>query len=159
MLFLMPLVALAKDENVLTIESWGNDAPELRISVPSGYTVEKQKGPDFDVHYVGSKNSNDPSIGIYMGHHPNPFSSRKKGIERRKEGDIILGKNVEWISWEEKQDGKTTYHCETILKEAFKGMGASGVSGLMIHVFIKGADQKQVNLLRTSARSLQIVGK
>jgi hypothetical protein len=158
MLF-MPLVACAKDENVLTIESWGNGAPELRICVPLGYTVEKHKGPDFDVHYVGSKYPNDPSIGIYIGHHPNPFSSQKKGIETKKEGDAILGQKVEWILWEEKQDGKTTYYCETIIKEAFRGMGGSGVGGLMIHVFIKGPDQRQVYSFKTSARSMRIVSE
>ena len=151
------LVASAKDENVLTIGSWGNGAPELRISVPSGYAIERQKGPDFDVHYVGSKNPNDPTMGIYLGHHPNPFSSQKKGIEIKKEGDAILGQKVEWTSWQEKEDGGIIYHCETIVKEAFKGMGGSGAAYLMIHIFIKGPDQKQVNLLRTSAKSLRIV--
>jgi len=83
-LFIIPLVACAKDETALTLGSWGNGAPELTIFVPSGYTVEKHKGPDFDVHYVGSKNFNDPSMGIYIGHHPNAFSSQKKGIETKK---------------------------------------------------------------------------
>jgi len=159
MAFVMTFLACAKDENLLTIESWGNGAPELKISVPSGYAVEKQKGPDFDVHYVGSRNPRDPSMGIYVGHHPNPFSSHKKGIETEKEADIILGQNVEWIYWQEKEDGEITYHCETIVREGFKGMGGSGVAGLMIHVFIKGTDQKQVHSFKTSVRSLRIVGK
>ena len=147
----------ATGENLLTIESWGNGAPELRISAPLGYTLRKQEGPDFDVHYLSSKNANDPSVGIYMGHHPNPFSSKVKGIETIKEADVILGQNTEWISWQEKQDGKTTYHCETIIPNAFKGMEGVGVADLMIHVFITGADQKQVNLLKPSVRSLRIV--
>jgi hypothetical protein len=159
MLFMIPSVCCAKDENLLTIESWGNGAPELSISVPSGYTVEKHKGPDFDVHYVRSKNANDPSMGIYIGHHPNPFSFQKKGIETKKEVDVILGQNGEWILWQEKEDGKISYHCETIVKDAFKGMGGSGVAGLMVHVFIRGPDQKKVNLLKTSAKSLKIVRK
>ncbi len=159
MLFMMPLVALVRDENVLTIESWGNGAPELSISVPSGYTVERHKGPDFDVHYIGSKNRDNPSMGIYIGHHPNPFSSQKKGIETKKEADVILGQNVEWILWQEKEDGKTSYHREAIVKEAFKGMGGGGVAGLMVHVFIQGPDQKQVNLLKTSPKSLKIARK
>ncbi len=156
MLF-MPLVAYARDENRLILESWGNGAPGLSISVPSGFAVQKHKGPDFDVHYIESKNPNDPSMGIYIGHHPNPFSSQKGGIETRNEGEVILAQNVKWILWQEKEDGKTTYHCETIVKDAFKGMGGGGVAGLMIHVFIQGPDQKRVNLLKTSAKSLQIV--
>jgi hypothetical protein len=158
-LFLMSLTAWASNENLLTIESWGNGAPELSISVPLGYTAEKHKGPDFDVHYVGSKNPNHPSMGIYIGHHPNPFSSQKKGIAIKKEADVILGQKVEWILWQDEQDGKGTYHCETIVKEAFKGMRGSGVAGLMIHVFVKGPDQKQVNLLKASAKSLRVVRK
>jgi len=153
------LATCADDENLLIIESWGNEAPELTISAPSKYTVEKQKGPDFDVHFVRSKNPDDPSMGIYIGHHPNSFISRNKGIETKKEADAVLGQNVEWILWQDKEDGKATYHCETIVRDAFKGMGGGGVAGLMVHVFIKASDQRQVNLLKTSARSLRIVNK
>ena len=157
MMFFMPLVACAKNENLLTIESWGNGAPELSVSVPLGYTVEKHKGPDFDVNYIESKNANDPSMGIYIGHHPNPFSSQKQGIETKKEADVILGQKVEWIRWQGEEDGKTSYHSETIVKGAFKEMRGSGVAGLMIHVFMNGPDQKQVNLLKASAKSLEII--
>jgi hypothetical protein len=149
----------AEDENLLIIESWGNEAPELTISSAIKYKVEKQKGPDFDVHIVRSKNPDDPAMGIYIGHHPNPFISRKKGIDIKKEADAVLGQNVEWILWQDKEDGKATYHCETIVSGAFKGMGGGGVAGLMVHVFIKGLDQRHVNLLKTSARSLRIVHK
>ena len=159
MLLMMPFVCCAKGENLLMIESWGNGAPELSISVPSGYTLEKHKGPDFDVHYVRSKNPDDALMGIYIGHHPNPFSLHKKGIETKKEADAILGQNVEWILWQEKEDGKVSYHCEAIAKEAFKGMGGSGVAGLMVHIFISGPNQKKVNSLKTSTKSLQIVRK
>jgi hypothetical protein len=150
------LVCCAGGENLLRIESWGSGAPELSLSAPSGYIVQKHKGPDFDVHYVRLKNPDAPSMGIYIGHHPNPFSSPKKGIETRRQEDVILGQNVEWTSWEEKKDGKTTYHCETIVKEVFNGMEGKGVAGLILHIFIRGPDQKKVNQLKTSARSLQI---
>jgi len=158
-LLMIPLVCCASGENLLRIESWGSGAPGLSISVPSGYSVQKRKGADFDVHYIRLKNPNDPSMGIYIGHHPNPFSSQKKGIETRREADVILEQNVEWILWQEKEDGKTTYHCETIVNGVFKGMGGSGVSSLIVHVFIRGPDQKKGNLLKTSAKSLQIVRK
>jgi len=36
-------------------------------------------------------------------------------------------------------------------------MGGSGVAGLMVHIFIRGPDQKKVNLLKTSAESLNII--
>ncbi len=158
-LFLMSLTACAKDENLLTLESWGNGAPELSISVPSGYTIQKHKGPDFDVHYVESKNPNDPSMGIYIGHHPNPFSSQIKGIDTAKEADVILGQKVEWVLWQGEPEGKGSYHCETIIANVFKGMGGSGVDGLMIHVFVNGPDQKKVNLLKTSSKSLRVLRK
>jgi hypothetical protein len=47
-----------------------------------------------------------------MGHHPNLFSAQMKGIEAVKEADVILGQNTKWMSWQEKQDGKTIYHSE-----------------------------------------------
>jgi hypothetical protein len=159
MMFMVAFVACARDENLLMLESWGNGAPELSISVPSGHAVQKHKGPDFDVHYIKSKNPKDPSMGIYIGHHPNPFSSQKKGIETKKEADVILGQNVEWVLWQETEDGKTTYHRETIIQQAFKGLEGSGVAGLMVHIFISGPNQKKVNSLKASAKSLQIVHK
>ncbi len=156
MLLIMPLVCCARGEKLLMIESWGSGAPGLSISVPSGYSIQKHKGPDFDVHYVRLKNIDDPSMGIYVGHHPNLFSSQKKGIETKKEEDVILGQNVEWISWQEKEDSKATYHCETVVEGVFKGMEGRGVAGLIIHIFIRGSDPKKVNLLKTSAKSLKI---
>ena len=95
-----PLAAFAKDENLLTIASWGNGAPEMTISAPSGYTIEKQEGPDFDVHYIRSKIIGAPSMGIYVGHHPNTFSSRRKEGKTATEPAVILGESVEWISWQ-----------------------------------------------------------
>jgi len=159
MLFLMPLTVYARDENVLNIESWGNGAPELSVSVPLGYTIEKHRGPDFNVHYIKSKNTNDPSMGIYIGHHPNSFSSQRRITETTKEEDLILSQKAEWVSWQEKQDGKTIYHVETIIGDVFKGMGGSGVAGLKMHLFVKGSDQKQVNFLKASAKSLRIINK
>ncbi len=156
-LLMIPLVGCASGENLLMIESWGSGAPGLSLSVPSGYSVQKRKGGDFDVHYLRLKNPDDPSMGIYIGHHPNLFSSQKEGIETRREADVILGQNVEWISWQEKEDGKTTYHCETIVQDVFKGMEGSGVASLIVHVFVRGPDQKKVNLLKTLTKSLQIV--
>jgi hypothetical protein len=64
MLLMMPLVAFEEDKNLFTIESWGNGAPELTISIPMEYTVEKHKGPDFDVYYITSKNPDDTSMGV-----------------------------------------------------------------------------------------------
>ncbi len=156
-LFRMPLAACAKGENVLTIESWGNGAPELKISVPPGYKLYKHKGPDFDVHYIESKIADDPSMGIYIGHHLNPFSSKVKAIDTAKEADAILGQEVEWVSWQGEPEGKRSYHCETIIANVFKGMGGEGVAYLMIHAFMHGQDQEQVNLLKSSVKSLRIV--
>ncbi len=155
-----PLAACAKDENLLTIEIRGMGAPQLSISVPSGYVhIEKHKGPDFDVNYITSKNPGDPALGIYVGHHPNLFSSQKKGLETKKETDVILGQKVEWISWREEQNEKTIYHYETIAEGAFKGFENGYVAGLMVHVFIEGSDHKKVNLLKASSKSLRIVRK
>ncbi len=159
MMFMVAFWACAKGENLLTIESWGNGTPELSISVPLGYAVQRCKGPDFDVHYIESKNANDPSMGIYIGHHPNPFSSQVKGIDTTKEADVILGQKVEWISWQGEPEGKGSYHCETIIANVFKGIDDEGVAYLMIHIFMHGPDKNRISLLKTSANSLRIVRK
>jgi len=157
MLLIISLVCCHKGENLVRIESWGSGAPELTLSAPPGYIVQKKKGPDFDVHYVRVKDPSNSSMGIYIGHHPNLFSSQKKGIEAEREEDIILGQKVEWSVWREKSDGKTTYYCEAIVQGVFKGLEGRGVASLMVHLFIRGPDQKKVNSLKRSAKSLQVV--
>ncbi len=159
LMFMVAFLVCAKDENLLTLQSWGNGAQELKISVPSGYKVKKHGGPDFDVHYIYSENPNDPSMGIYVGHHPNPFSSQVKAIDTTKGADVILGQKVEWVSWRGEPEGKGSFHCETIISGVFKGTGGAGVDYLMIHIFIHGPDQKKVDLLKKSAKSLQTVRK
>lgn len=159
MILMIPLIFCNKGDNLLRIESWGSGAPELTLSAPSGYIVQKKKGPDFDVHYVRVKDPNDPSMGIYIGHHPNLFGSQRKGIETEREEDVILGQSVEWTVWQEKSNGKTMYYYEVILKEVFKGLEGRGVASLMVHIFIRGPDQKKVTSLKKSAKSLQIVSR
>ncbi len=83
--------------HLVTIESWSDQAPALRISIPPGYEVDKHSGEDFDVHYIKSRNPNDPSMGIYIGHHPNAFASKQKRVKTKKETATILGQKVEWI--------------------------------------------------------------
>ncbi len=73
--------------------------------------------------------------------------------------DVILGQNMEWVLWQEKEGGKISHHCETIVKEAFKGIEDGGVGALRIHVFMQGQDKKRVDLLKASAKSLRIVRK
>ncbi|HTF99816.1 MAG TPA: hypothetical protein VK654_04410 [Nitrospirota bacterium] len=156
---MMTTSAFSNDDHKVTITSWGNGSPELEITVPSDYGVEKHKGPDFDVHYLASKNPRDPVMGIYIGHHPNLFSSRLKGIAVEREKGTILGQKAEWIAWQDKENDAAVYHCETIVPGVFKGAGASGIAALMLHIFVNGPDKTKVQSLRKTTESMRVIQK
>lgn len=64
------------------------------ITVPDGYVVTLQSGPDFVVYHVRKlvKFEESPmSIGVYFG----DFPSRRDGYSR-KENVNLFGKNVDW---------------------------------------------------------------
>jgi len=153
MVFVMTTSTFSNDDAVLTITSFGT---ELVVTVPSAYGIETHRGPDFDVHYIGTKDPRGPVMGIYIGHHPNLFSSRKTGTTSEKEADTILGQKVEWIIWQGKENDEMIRHCETIVQEVFTGSGSRSIAALMIHIFIQGPANEEVTSLRTAAKSLRV---
>lgn len=53
------------------------------LSVPAGYCVDHQQGPDFVVRYIRSGDSKGPILaGVYTGHAPN-FSPDCKSASKR----------------------------------------------------------------------------
>jgi hypothetical protein len=84
-----------------TMDSWGNNAPALAINLPGKWHYEKNKGPDFDVHWFSSPDGSG-NIGIYVGHHPNmskadnaqrsrhPIGGKEVDFYREKRNDNIF---------------------------------------------------------------------
>jgi hypothetical protein len=127
----------------LTLPSWGNGAPPLRVDVPAGYKSEQTKGPDFDVFYISSKASKG-TIGIYVGHHPreSPTPSSPAAIR--------------WRVTDSLEGAQQVYGADALLQGVFSGQPGPGVSALLVHVMVRGPDTLVVESLQSAARTLRI---
>jgi hypothetical protein len=127
-----------------TMDSWGNDAPALEIKLPKKWKYEKNKGPDFDVHWFSAPDGSG-NIGIYVGHHPN----MKKADNAQSSKHRVGGKEVEYYT-EKRSDEIFT---QALVSGFFIGCKGSGVSILMLHIMINeqksGFTQKAFEALAT----------
>ncbi len=129
--------------------------PDLTICIPPDYTIQKQEGPDFIVHYMLPSKPNNPSMGVYFGDHPKLFGSKAKNTTVIPGSDLILGQRVKWINWLDEELSRNEYHTETIISEAFQAEECHD-PGIKIHIFITGPDPEGVDSLRTTTTSLRI---
>jgi hypothetical protein len=100
----------------------------LTLDLPPGYTAYRQRGPDFDVHWVEHLVTiGQPAgrLGIYAGHHPQRPSAPATS---RAERTVLFGVDTEWRAWERTADGSAVI----LWREAFLPSFASGVT---MHVF------------------------
>ena len=144
------------------IESWGNGAPALQIDLPEGYEIQRQQGPDFDVHYISPMTANDglmdARMGIYIGHQPSFSEPNRDTIAKVAN----VGKQrVKWSCWDTSQEGKKVYDCETLVAGFYDHVRVAdgrdgGVRGLLLHIFIGGIDADKVNLLREATATLRL---
>ena len=116
------------------LPSWGNDAPQVIVEMPSYFSLESSKKSDFDVHCFSTK-SEYPRIGIYIGHHPNLFSDDK---EVKKVRGNVGGRKVEWLRWEESD----VFNSECIVSNFFPENDSYGP--LMLHIFIASKSEEQL---------------
>ena len=113
------------------LESWGNGAPDLQLSLPPGFTTEITKGPDFDVHRM--RHPDDIGVlSIYIGHHPNRDNEEGSERVRRK-----VGKRKVTFERSETEYGS---FADALVPGFFKKEKGSGVSGLILYVFISAKD-------------------
>ena len=121
------------------LPSWGNGAPAIVIWLPAGYERETKKPADFDLHYLNNKKLQLPGILVYVGHHPNPFSS---GIAPDKKTTIkvrIAGREAEWIEWV----SEGHYLGEVLLSGLYPDDPNWG--GLVVHISINAKTEKDLH--------------
>jgi hypothetical protein len=125
-----------------TMGSWGNNAPALEIKLPEKWKYEKNRGPDFDVHWFRSPDGSG-NIGIYIGHHPH--MEKADNIQRSKHS--VGGKEVEFYS--EKRN--EIVFTQALVSGFFAGYEGGGVSRLLLHIMINeqksGFTQKALEAL------------
>jgi hypothetical protein len=109
---------------------------DLVVTLPRGFIVSTQPGPDFDVHRIRKLTPLDRAagvLGIYVGGHPSlqiaqhgergppPASSTEKGS--------LLGKEVGWVKWKTEEG--------TLVREAVASLGEHDA----VHVFAFSPDE------------------
>jgi len=65
------------------------------VTVPEGYVVTAQRGPDFIVHHIHKVTvfgDEEATLGIYLGDHPSP---NREGFSDQGMGNLF-GKRVPW---------------------------------------------------------------
>ena len=118
------------------------------ITVPDGYVVTLQPGPDFTVHHIRKLvKFGDPSmsIGVYFGDYP----SRDQGYSRKEKGNL-LGKNVDWYERITHEDVESF-----VEDDALVSLGAGGHPSFA-DVFLKAGDAAGMQELRKTAATLRI---
>jgi hypothetical protein len=73
------------------------------LSIPQNYILEKEEGPDFDMHYFYPEDTCDTesfSGGLYIGFNPSLFSKYEDKAATKTINSEILGKDVEWTIFE-----------------------------------------------------------
>jgi hypothetical protein len=130
----------------LTLPSWGNGAPDLRIDVPAGYRLNHTEGADFDVFYF-ARQRGGASLGLYVGHHPSTEDCAQPAADLAR---------ISWRRSETRAAKRTAYGADALLEGLFAGSERPGVSALLVHVFVRGADAAEVGRLKDAVASLRV---
>jgi hypothetical protein len=128
-------------------------------TVPEGYAVTVQQGPDFRVYYLRKLvrfGETAESLGFYVGDYP---SSDRQGF---KEGGIaiLFGKQAKWYEKEDTQNGKTVYFTSAIVPLAEPNPEAvpTGYRPMasFADVFLSAGDRAGIEELKKIAATLRI---
>jgi hypothetical protein len=134
-----------------TMPSWDNGAPRLQVDFPSDFSMERRKGPDFEVFYFFDDVTKG-GMGLYAGHHPS-LRSRAAGVtgvqrHTSRMGDI----SVEWSRWS--QDGK--YRSETLVLGIYGQDAPLGYADLVLHIFMVALTEQDIARMEAAAATLRL---
>jgi hypothetical protein len=129
------------------------------VTVPQGYVVTTQHGPDFIVHHVHKVmafGDAEASLGVYLGDHP---SANDEGF--LKQGmSTLFGKRVPWSQKVSNEDGNRTIMARAVvsLGPSLFGYALPGTSDgpSYADVFVTASDASTVEELKSIATSLRL---
>jgi len=138
---------------VAYLNYWG--PPYLLIRVPDGYRISPRKGPDFDVYrfsrIMADTNTPPPAtMGLYIGDHPQRFEATH---EVSDVPFVLLGSNRTWRCYSVSTPKGFTYVRESYLAKVFP---TSQEAGLIVHVWINGADTNEIAVLSRMVESIHV---
>jgi len=124
-----------------------SETQSIFVTVPQGYVVTAQYGPDFVVHHIHKLTffgDSDATIGVYLGNHPAPAD---EGFAEKRTS-VLLGKQVQWHRKTTNEDGGTVVRARALVP-----LGPSYPS--YADVFLEAGDPSTADELKSIAATLR----
>lgn len=138
---------LGAGKRTLSSKAGDRTLDSLAITVPDGFVMAAQPGPDFAVYHfrklvpLGGKM---PTCGVYLGHHASPqYSQQDAKVTPTKTPGTLFGAKVDWMTWSLNNRWTT----EVI------GKHPSGTD--TVHVFCSAGTEAELGDLRKLAGTLR----
>lgn len=138
---------LAGGKRALASKAGDRALEGLAITVPDGWVMAAQPGPDFAVYHLrklvplGSKM---PTCGIYLGHHASPqYAQQDAKVTPTKSPGTLFGAKVEWMTWS--ANGRWTTEV----------LGKHPAGPDTVHVFCSAGSEPELADLRKLAATLR----
>lgn len=112
-------IDIRKNLPIAKVDSTINPGPKVKplkqkignskhcISLPKGYSIQENPGPDFITYYFLPETANQSesiSAGIYLGTHPNKFDTSKSKTKVETRYSKVLGHYVDWEIYSNEND-------------------------------------------------------
>jgi hypothetical protein len=92
-LILLPKPGTTGSENDVVLPQ----LPALGITIPEGYALSREDGPDFDYYRIqAGKDQSGDGLGIYVGSHANV---PQPGVGASEHAGRLCGRQATWQTW------------------------------------------------------------
>lgn len=123
---------------------------DFYISIPKGYEIKENRGPDFSVYYFFLKDTTKTeafSGGMYFGNHPSQFEASSDSCTVKKVKSMVLNKDSEW----------TTVHCKTgVAIQTIVESGSTKGWNNYIHAFAHTSSEKDLKKVFAIFKTLKM---
>src|ERR1041385_1783407 len=127
----------------------------ILATVPDGYVVTTQDGPDFMVHHVRKMvrlGETAESLGLYVGDHP---SSNREGFKETGNA-VLFGKQAKWYEKVDTQNGETVYFTSAIVPLGEPKPQGDRDMPSFVDVFLSAGNYPGIEELKKIAATLRI---
>jgi hypothetical protein len=128
---------------------------DLLVTVPEGFVLTEQEGPDFFVYHlrkITSFSESPAAIGIYLGDHPPRNDENMKA-----NGSVtLLGQRVQWFEQEVDVEGERGLYDRALIKVGSWPSGQDHPG--YVDVFLQARNGSGINELKKIAGTLKFEG-
>lgn len=95
--------SITKGKRTLASKAGDRTLDALMITVPDGFVMAAQPGPDFAVYHfrkLVQLGAQMPSCGVYLGHHASPqYAQQDAKVTPTKTPGTLFGAKADWMTW------------------------------------------------------------